>query len=67
LNLTDLTIRVQKRSSFLREILRWRDLIAALYISEEPDIGDHNDAFRVLLLFTPVAAEQIPYVIPDSS
>jgi hypothetical protein len=63
LRLVDLTVEVQNRSSLRRELLRWRDLIALLYISPEPSAEDHRDAFRCLLLFTPVAAQQIPYVL----
>jgi hypothetical protein len=65
LRLVDLTIEVQRRPTLWRELLRWRDLIAALYISPEPDAEDHIDAFRCLLLFTPLAAQQIPYLLPD--
>lgn len=67
LALTDLTVAVQCKPTLRRELLRWRDLVAALYISEDPDLGDHNNAFRVLLQFTPVASEQIPYVLSDPS
>jgi hypothetical protein len=63
LRLVDLTVEVQNRSSLRRELLRWRDLVAALYIIPEPSAEDHRDAFRCLLLFTPVAAQQIPYVL----
>jgi hypothetical protein len=63
LRLVDLTVEVQNRSSLRRELLRWRDLIAALYISPEPSTEDHRDAFHCLLLFTPAAAQQIPYVL----
>ena len=63
LRLVDLTVEVQNRSSLRRELLRWRDLIAELYISPEPSTEEHRDAFRCLLLFTPVAAQQIPYVL----
>ena len=62
LRLTDLTVAVQPRKNFRRELLRWRDLIAALYISPDPSPAEHRDAFRVLLQFTPVAAAQIQYV-----
>jgi hypothetical protein len=62
LRLTDLTIEAHSRSTLRRELLRWRDLVAALYISPEPLPAAHRDAFRVLLQFTPVAAAQIPYV-----
>ncbi|HEX3551919.1 MAG TPA: hypothetical protein VIA62_01670 [Thermoanaerobaculia bacterium] len=63
LRLVDLTVEVQNRSSLRRELLRWRDLIAELYISPEPGALEHNAAFRVLLFFTPVAAQQIPYLL----
>jgi hypothetical protein len=63
LRLVDLTVEVQKRPTLRRELLRWRDLIAELYIHPEPDPAEHRAAFRTLLLFTPVAAEQIPFVL----
>ena len=63
LRLVDLTVEVNFRPSLRRELLRWRDLIAELYISSEPDPEQHAAAFRCLLLFTPVAAQQIPYVL----
>ena len=59
LNLTDLTVRVQQKSNFRRELLRWRDLVAELYIVENPDPSLHAAAFRVLLRFTPEASKQI--------
>jgi len=63
LRLVDLTIEVNPRPTLRRELLRWRDLIAELYISPEPDPDQHAAAFRCLLLFTPVAAQQIPFVL----
>jgi len=63
LRLVDLTVEVNSRPTLRRELLRWRDLIAELYISPEPDPDQHAAAFRVLLLFTPVAAQQIPFVL----
>jgi hypothetical protein len=67
LRLVDLTVEVNPRPTLCRELLRWRDLIAELYISPEPDADRHAAAFRVLLLFTPVAAQQIPYVLNQPS
>jgi len=64
LNLTDLTIAVQTRPGLRRELLRWRDLVAQLYISPEPDPAAHRQAFRCLLQFTPAASEQIPFLLP---
>lgn len=60
LQLTDLTIDTRPRPALLRELLRWRDVVAALYLREDGDPGTHREAFRCLLRFTPVAARQIP-------
>lgn len=67
LRLVDLTIEVNRRRALRRELLRWRDLAAALYIASRPDITEHEAAFRVLLQLTPVAALQIPFVIHGSN
>jgi len=63
LRLVDLTVEVQPRRALRRELLRWRDLVAALYIRPEPNPDEHSAAFRALLLFTPEAARQIPFVL----
>jgi len=60
LRLVDLTVEVQPRPALRRELLRWRDLVAELYVSEASDAAAHRDAFRALLLLTPEAAQQIP-------
>ena len=62
LALTDLTIRVNTRRGLRRELLRWRDLVAQLYVEQESMPAAHAEAFRCLLLFTPEASRQIPYV-----
>ena len=59
LNLTDLTVLVQRKRTLRREMLRWRDLVAELYIAAGPDPVEHSAAFRVLLQFTPEASKQI--------
>ena len=59
LNLSDLTVQVQPKPTFRREMLRWRDLIAELYIGEHPDPAGHAAAFRALLRFTPEASRQL--------
>jgi hypothetical protein len=59
LHLTDLTIRTENKSNFRRELLRWRDLIAELYVSEGTDRLRQREAFRCLLYFTPEASLQI--------
>lgn len=63
LRLVDLTVQVQSRRGLRRELLRWRDLIAALYVADEPDATSHDAAFRCLLRFTPTASAQIPHVL----
>ena len=59
LNLTDLTLLVQRKPTLRREMLRWRDLVAELYIAERPDPARHAMAFRLLLQFTPEASRQL--------
>jgi hypothetical protein len=67
LRLADLTISLRPRRALLRELLRWRDLIAAFYVADAPAPAAHRAAFEVLLRFTPVAAAQIPFVIEPSA
>lgn len=59
LQLVDLTIQVHARRSLRRELLRWRDLVAALYVAPESDAAAHVAAFRSLLRFTPEASRQL--------
>ena len=63
LALTDLTIRVHTRRGLRRELLLWRDLVARLHVEQESMPAAHSEAFRCLLLFTPEASRQIPYVL----
>ena len=60
LRLADLTIEVRSRPGLRRELLRWRDLVAELYIAPGPDPAAHAAALRALLLLSPAAARQIP-------
>jgi hypothetical protein len=62
LRLLDLTVATQSKPTLRRELLRWRDLVAALFIAEDPEPEAHGDAFRCLLRFTPAASRQIPYL-----
>ncbi len=64
LRLVDLTIQVNHLYTLRRELLRWRDVVAELYIAEEATALEHDAAFRCLLRFTPVASQQIPYLLP---
>ena len=63
LRLVDLTVEVQRRPTLWKELLRWRDLVAALYIRDGSDPAGHRAAFRSLLQLTPAAAKQIPFVL----
>ena len=63
LRLVDLTVAVNERAPLRRELLRWRDLVAALYVADTPSPGEHRAAFRCLLQFHPAAAAQIPHVL----
>jgi hypothetical protein len=60
LNLVDLTTAVQSRPTLRRELLRWRDLVAELFVRGRADSTAHRAALRCLLRFTPVASAQIP-------
>ena len=72
LRLVDLTVSARPRRALLRELLRWRDLVAALYLTCCPsnkrliEAGspreEHRAALRALLLLSPVAAAQIPLI-----
>lgn len=59
LRLTDLTIQTATRRAARRELLRWRDLAAALYVQPAANAVDHDAAWRCLLRFTPGASQQL--------
>jgi hypothetical protein len=59
LQLTDLTIDCGPRWALRRELLRWRDLVAALYIGSAADPGAHRATFRALLRLTPETSKQL--------
>lgn len=61
LRLADLTVEVQRGRSLRRELLRWRELLGALYLA--PEAGLHARLFRVLLQLTPATYRQIPFVL----
>ena len=63
LRLVDLTIETGTRPGLGRELLRWRDLVAALYVEPLSDSEQHRVAFKALLLLHPRAASQIPFVL----
>lgn len=59
LALTDLTIQAPSRPAARRELLRWRDLVAELYLQPNADTIAHGDALTCLLRFTPEASRQL--------
>lgn len=63
LTLTDLTIRVNEKATLRRELLRWRDVVAELFLSTDPARRDHMAAFQSLLLLTPEASKQRQHVL----
>jgi hypothetical protein len=63
LRLTDLTTQGALRRAARRELLRWRDQVAALYVSGLADPLRHREALRALLLLRPFAARQIPLLL----
>lgn len=62
LALADLTVQTNRRPGLWRELLRWRDLVAALYVEDRPDPRGHGAAFRALLQLHPETWRQLPYV-----
>ena len=66
LALADLTIETRPRPGVLREMLRWRDLVAALYIAPSDPV-EHGRAFRALLQLHPDTWRQLPYVTGAAS
>ncbi|HBH03577.1 MAG: hypothetical protein A2W08_16160 [Candidatus Rokubacteria bacterium RBG_16_73_20] len=59
LQLTDLTVEGSVRRALRRELLRWRDLVAALYLAPAAEPAAHAAAFRALLRLTPEASKQL--------
>ena len=70
LALTDLTIQGSTKSTLRGELLRWRDLVAELYVTTRttvPNARDHEASFKCLLLFTAEASKQRPFVLTGTS
>jgi pantothenate kinase len=63
LRLVDLTVEVNRAAGLRRELLRWRELAAALFVSPGPTAEEHRELFRAFLLLTPATAKQIPFVL----
>jgi len=67
LELANLTITAPIRAPLRRELLRWRDLVAALYVGPASDARAHAAAFRALLRFTPQASALLAHHNPEAS
>ncbi len=63
LRLLDLTVAVQPKRTLRRELLRWRDLVAELYLAPGADPVQHREVFRCLLRLRPEASRQIPLLL----
>lgn len=61
LRLADLTTEAQASPSLRRELRRWRELVAGVYL--EPDEWRHRALFRALLQLTPASARQLPLLM----
>jgi hypothetical protein len=64
LRLADLTAAVAGGLNFRRELLRWRDLVAELYLAAAPDLPRHQAVLRCLLGFSPASWSQVPFLVP---
>jgi hypothetical protein len=62
LALTDLSVGANTGAR-RRELLRWRDLVASLYVSPTIPPDAHRQAFKALLQLTPGSARQIPLLL----
>lgn len=62
MRLVDLTVEVNPVRNLRRELLRCRDVIAELYLKDEPDPETHRIALRCLLWLHPLSAEQVQYL-----
>jgi hypothetical protein len=62
LALVDLTVQANPRRALRRELLRWRGLVAELYVASRADERAHAVAFRALLQLHPETWRQLPYV-----
>lgn len=60
--MVDLTVEAQRNPALWRELLRWRELLAELYIAPEPRPEAHAELLRALLHFTPGSARQLAHM-----
>ncbi|MFN7975750.1 MAG: hypothetical protein U0166_25985, partial [Acidobacteriota bacterium] len=60
----DLTVPCS-RAGRLRELLRFREVIASLWVATDPDRAEHRRALYCLLGFTAESFRQAPYLVPE--
>lgn len=58
MRLCDLTVQVQTKHTLRKELLRWRDVVAELYLSTVPDARTHDAATRAVFQLHPAGTEQ---------
>jgi hypothetical protein len=63
LRLVDLTVEVNPQRTLRRELLRWREVVAELYVENEPNVETHLSALRCLLQLSPVTSRQIEEIL----
>src|SRR5256712_7636252 len=66
LQLADLTVQVADRAALRRELLRWRDLVAGLYVAAAPHPPPPPTALRAPLPMTAGASEPPPLLLPTT-
>lgn len=62
MRLVDLTVEVHPIRNLRRELLRWREIVAELYLKDEPDPETHGLALKAMLWLHPLSAEQVPFL-----
>jgi hypothetical protein len=67
LRLADLTAGISDGLSFRRELLRWRGLVAELYVDDLPNAAGHRAALGALLGFAPAVWAQREFLLSQAS
>lgn len=62
LRLVDLTVEVNPIPHLRRELLRWRGVVAEMYVSSEPDRIRHAAALRILLELHPESSVHVAFI-----
>lgn len=66
MELLDLTVATNVRKGLLRELLRWRTLVAEEYLSGTKSTETAQTLLKALLLLSAPSAKQIPYLRPPN-